>query len=67
LKTVKYKGSEVHVGCEGVVVRGVCLKCGERKPSRMKRIFGEDPAIVPNAKFDEKKYRRRIREMNDLK
>ena len=67
MKTIKYKGAEIHVGCEGAIVKGVCLKCGERKPSRMERFFGKEPLIVPKAKFDEKEYKRRIREMDDIK
>lgn len=67
MRTVKYKGVEVHVGCEGSVVRGTCLKCGERKPSRIERLFGKDPIAQLKPKFDEKEYRRRIREMDDLR
>lgn len=65
MKTVKYKGSEVHVGCEGTVVKGVCLKCGERKPK--KKLFGEGPWIERKPNFDAEEYKRRIKEMDDIK
>lgn len=64
MKTVKYKGSEIHVGCEGTVVKGVCLRCGERKPKR--KWFGEGPWIEKKSDFDAEVYKKRIRDMEDL-
>ena len=65
MKTIKYRGAEIHVGCEGTVIRGTCLKCGERKPKR--KFFGEGPLIEKKPSFDETAYRKRIREGRDLR
>lgn len=65
MRTVKYKGAIIHVGCEGTVIRGTCLKCGEKKPRR--KFFGEGPLIEKKTGFDAKAYRERIRRMDDLR
>lgn len=67
MQTVRYKGVEIHIGCEGTIVRGVCVKCGQRKPSLTERIFGKEPLIQSKPKFDEKAYKERIRRLDDLK
>jgi hypothetical protein len=65
MKTVKYKGTEIHVGCEGTVIKGICVRCGERKPKR--KLFGEGTWIERKPPFDAEGYKRRIRNMEDLK
>lgn len=65
MKTVKYKGVEIHVGCEGTIVRGVCVRCGQCKTKR--KFFGEGPWLQKEPTFDEGEYKQRIRERRDLR
>lgn len=69
MDTVRYKGEKIHVGCGGAVVRGTCLKCGERDKSFLKKILGEGPLIIKNKDVEEtvrKAHRERIREGKDI-
>jgi hypothetical protein len=66
VKTIRYKGTEIHVGCEGTVVKGVCLRCGERKKSRLQKWMGDEPTITTKPKFDPEAHKRRIRNMEDI-
>lgn len=68
---VKHKGVRIHVGCGGEVVKGRCIKCGEREEKRSleKRIFGEGPLIIRNKDVEEANrqgHRKRIREGRDI-
>lgn len=67
MQTVKYKGTRIHIGCEGAVVKGVCLKCGEREPKLSERILGKGSLIEKKPKLDEEAYKKRIRNMEDLR
>jgi len=70
MDTVKHEGVRYHVGCGGTILKGVCVKCGERyKRSLMKRVFGEGPLILEEK--DEKAvgrnaHRKRLRERRDI-
>ena len=69
MDTVKYKGERYHVGCGGLVARGLCLKCGEKKPGLLKRIVGSGP-LVTNEKETKaemrQEHRKRIRLGKDI-
>lgn len=65
MNTIKYKGVEIHVGCEGTIIKGVCLRCGEVKPKH--GFFGPEPLVAPKPKFDKAAYKKRIRNLEDLK
>lgn len=49
------------------MVKGVCVSCGERMPSLSERMFGKGPLVERKPKFDEEAYKRRIRNLDDLK
>lgn len=69
VRVVKYKGARIHVGCGGIVMGRTCLKCGEEKPRRnlTRAVFGEGPLVSSEKKkFDEKDYRKRIKEGRDI-
>jgi hypothetical protein len=59
---------EWHVGCGGTVIRGVCVKCGEKKKGLMSRVFGDDPIIMREntEKKKREEHKRRIREGRDI-
>jgi len=70
MDVIKHKGAKIHVGCGGEVVRGVCLKCGERqKGGLFRKIFGEGPIILEQKDIKEVErleHRKRIRERKDI-
>ena len=70
METIKNKGQRFHVGCGGEVIRGVCLKCGEKQERNLaKRIFGEGSLIIKDKDVEETKrkaHRQRIREGKDI-
>lgn len=70
METVKDKDKkEWHIKCGGEVIRGVCIKCGQKKKGLMSRIFGEGPLVIreKDVKEDQRKeHKRRIREGRDI-
>ena len=70
MNVIRHKGIKIHVGCSGEVVRGVCLKCGEKQERNpLKRLFGGDPFIVKEKDTqaaDRKVHKTRIREGRDI-
>lgn len=70
MDTVKHEGTTYHVGCGGVVLKGVCVKCGEkRKRDILKKVFGEGPLIIEGK--DQKDieriaHRKRLQERRDI-
>lgn len=69
MEIVKYKGEKIHVGCGGVVSRGVCLKCGERQKGVFKNLLGDGPWFTKekDAKaLERKEHRDRIRMGKDI-
>jgi hypothetical protein len=72
LQTIKNKDEEYHIGCEGRVIRGICIKCGAKKGGlreRIKRkIIPEGPWFIEDKKkLDEKAYKESIRRLDHLK
>ena len=66
---MRHKGQRIHVGCGGEVVKGVCLKCGEKKKSLVSRFFGEGPIIISTKDQEaasRRAHRKRIREGRDI-
>lgn len=66
---IKYKGEKVHVGCGGVVTRGVCLKCGEKKKGFLRRLLGDEPLVTQQKDIkalERKEHRKRIRMGKDI-
>ena len=62
-------GRKWHVGCGGEVIRGVCVKCGQKKPGLVKRILGEGPFIIKEKDDVEARreaHRERIRKGKDI-
>jgi len=69
MEVIKYKGEKIHVGCGGIVVKGKCLKCGEKQKGLLKRIFGDEPLIIKEKDKEERnreEHRKRIREGRDI-
>jgi len=70
METVKQDGVRYHVGCGGVVMKGVCVKCGEKnKRNILGKIFGEGPLIIQEKdkkEIDRKAHRHRIRKGRDI-
>lgn len=70
MNVIRHKGTKVHVGCGGEVVRGVCLKCGEKQEGGLlKRLFGEGPLAVKEKDtqaLERKVHRTRIRKGKDI-
>ena len=70
MDTVKQDGVVYHVGCGGVVIKGVCVKCGEkRKRDIVKKIFGDGPLIIKEEdekEIDRKAHRRRLEQRKDI-
>lgn len=70
MKTVKDKDRrEWHIGCGGEVIRGVCIRCGEKKKGLFSKLLGNDPLIIDQRKEEEDKrleHKRRIREGRDI-
>lgn len=70
METIKNKGVRYHVGCGGEVVRGRCIKCGEKQKRNItKKIFGEGPLIIKDKDTKEMErlaHRERIREGRDI-
>ena len=71
METIRHKGEKYHVGCGGEVIRGVCLRCGEReeKKSLLKKIFGDSPVIIRGKDLKEierTEHRKRIRKGRDI-
>lgn len=58
--------ARVHRNCGGLIVDGVCTKCGEKQKGLLKKIFGEGPLIERDPKFNPKKYKERIRRGDDI-
>jgi len=67
---VKQDGVKYHVGCGGIVIKGVCIKCGEaHKRDVLKKIFGEGPLVYreeDEKEIDRKAHRRRLEERKDI-
>ncbi len=67
---VKHEGVRYHVGCGGIVVRSICIKCGERhKRALLKKVFGEGPLIITEEdkkEIDRETHRKRLRERRDI-
>lgn len=71
MEIMRHKGIRVHVGCGGEVVRGRCLRCGEReeKGSLGKKLLGEGPLIIKNKDIEaanRQAHRERIRGGRDI-
>ena len=70
METVKDKeGRRWHVGCGGEVIKGICIKCGEKKKGLISRLFGDEPLVIRQEDIDRKKrmeHRKRIREGRDI-
>jgi len=69
MDTIKNEGKTWHIGCGGEVVRGICIKCGQKKKSFMSRIIGEGPLIIRDKDESEKRrrdHRDRIRSRRDI-
>lgn len=67
---VKQDGVRYHVGCGGVVIKGVCVKCGEKsKGDLLKRVFGEGPLVIKeedSKEIDRQAHRRRLEKRKDI-
>ena len=67
---IRHKGARIHVGCGGEVVRGRCLKCGEKdKRNILKKVFVTGPLVIKEADIKEterKAHRERIRKGKDI-
>jgi len=71
MEVMRHKGIRVHVGCGGEVVKGRCLRGGEREEKKGlgRRIFGEGPLIIKNKDVeaaDRKVHRDRIKRGGDI-
>lgn len=70
MDTVKHEGVRYHVGCGGVVIKGICVKCGEKyRRNILKKIFGEGPLVYKEEDIKEierKVHRERIRKGKDI-
>lgn len=64
MNTITQDGKTWHVGCGGEVIKGICIRCGEKK--RKRSLLGSGPLIIEEPKFDPKEYRKRIRESRDI-
>lgn len=70
METVKDKDKrEWHIKCSGEVIRGICIKCGERKKGLISKILGDRPIVID--KRDEeaerrREHKKRIREGRDI-
>ena len=66
---IKDEGKKYHVGCGGIVIRGRCIKCGEKDKGLLKRIFGKGPLVIKEKDaqaIDRQEHRKRIREGRDI-
>jgi len=66
---IKHEGVKYHVKCGGVVIRGVCVKCGEKRKGLMRRILGEEPLIIKEEDvkaIERKAHRKRLRDRKDI-
>lgn len=67
---VKHEGVRYHVGCGGIVIKGICIKCGEKyKGNVLKKIFGNGPLVIKEQdekEIDRKAHRQRLRERRDI-
>jgi len=67
---VKQDGVSYHVGCGGTIIRGVCIKCGEKyKRNIIKKVFGEGPLVISEEdekEIDRKAHRRRLEQRKDI-
>ena len=71
MEVIKHKGIRIHIGCGGEVVKGLCIKCGERQEKKGLggKVFGEGPLIIRDKDVeaaDRKAHRDRIREGRDI-
>jgi len=69
MDTIRHEGKTYHIGCGGEVVRGICIKCGQKKKSLRSRIFGDGPFIIREKDESEKRrreHRDRIRSRKDI-
>jgi len=67
---VKHEGVTYHVGCGGIVIKGVCVKCGEKyKRNIIKKIFGSSPLLIKEGdekEIDRAAHRKRLRDRKDI-
>ena len=67
---IKHEGVRYHVGCGGIVIKGICIKCGEKyKRNILKKILGEGPLIIKEEdvkEIDRKAHRKRLRDRKDI-
>jgi len=70
MDVVKQDGVTYHVGCGGVVIKNICVKCGERRKREWgRKIFGEGPLILEEKdekEIDRKAHRERLRKRKDI-
>jgi len=71
VETTRYKGEKIHIGCGGVVLRGRCIKCGEKQERKGlgERIFGKGPLVISEKDEETKtrqEHRDRIKEGRDI-
>ena len=70
MDTVKHEGTRYHVGCGGIVIKGICVKCGEKhKRDILKKVFGEGPLVYREKDLkdiERKEHRNRIRKGKDI-
>ena len=69
MDTIRDKGKRYHIGCGGEVIKGLCIKCGEKDKGPLKGIFGEGPLVIKEKDaqaIDRQEHRKRIREGRDI-
>ena len=70
MDTVKEDGVTYHIGCGGIVIKGICVKCGEkRKRDIGKKIFGEGPLIIrekDQKEIERAEHKKRLQERRDI-
>ncbi len=72
METIKHKGIRIHIGCGGEVVKGRCLKCGNKqeRKSLEEKVFGKGPLIISTKEAQEdirQAHRRRIQDREDIR
>lgn len=58
---VKVKGSKLHVGCEGAIIKGRCLRCGRRTKPLHEKVLGSGPLVTETHPETSSEYKKRLR------
>ena len=69
MNTIRDKGKRYHISCGGEVIKGLCIKCGEKDKGLLRKILGEGPLIIREKDVEEterKAHRDRIRQGKDI-